>query len=264
MKLTSIRKAVQVSALALLVAIPVMNNAEITFITGTLYSLAIGLLWITDPLIGLQTYFTTLTVDTKMLLSVLIPLLVALAFGRVFCSWVCPQNLISESVDSLAARLGVKRPFHPPPTALPRYVVLTSILALTALVGLPLASLLSAPGIISVQLSRIISERTAGLELGLVGIVVVVEMFLVRRAWCNYVCPVGGFLGLFRLKRTMNICFSETADRACGRCRKCVQACQLGLDPMGGRIYPLCHNCGDCVVACGDVKGEQKPLSFRF
>ncbi len=263
-KLTSVRRAVQVSTLALLVAIPLLNNAGISFITGTLYSLAIGPLWITDPLIGLQTFFTTMTVDTKMLLSVLIPLLTALTFGRVFCSWVCPQNLISEAVDSLAARAGVKRPLQPPPTALPRYIVLAAVMALTVLVGLPFASMLSAPGIISVQISRIVSERSAGLELGLIGIVVVVEMFLVRRAWCNYVCPVGGFLGLFRLKRTMNICFAETADHACGRCRRCEQACQLGLDPMGGRMYPLCHNCGDCVVACGNVKGEQKPLSFRF
>lgn len=264
MRLPIARRAVQISTLALLVAIPLLNNAGITFVSGSLYSLAIGPLWVTDPLIGLQTFFTTLTVDTKMLLSVLIPVLAALALGRVFCSWVCPQNLISEAVDAAAAALGLKRPFHPPPTALPRYLVLAAILALTALVGLPLASLLSAPGIISVQVARIVSERAAGLELGLIGIVIVVEMFLVRRAWCKYLCPVGGFLGLFRLRRTMKVGFAQSADRACSRCRRCAQSCQLELDPMAEGIYPLCHNCGDCVVACGGVRGAQKPLSFTF
>lgn len=264
MRLIVARRAVQVSTLVLLVAVPVLNNAGIAWVTGSLYSLAIGPLWITDPLIGLQTFFTTLTVDTKMLLSVLIPILAALALGRVFCSWVCPQNLISEVVDSVGGSLGVKRRFHPPPTAVPRYILLASIMALTALVGLPLASLLSAPGIISVQIARIVSERTAGLELGLIGAVIVTEFFLVRRAWCNYACPVGGFLGLLRLKRTLNVALAEGADRSCSRCRRCVQACGLGLDPTGGEIYPLCHNCGDCVAACGEVKGERKPLSFRF
>jgi ferredoxin-type protein NapH len=263
-KLLIARRVVQLAALALLVAIPVLNAAGVTFVTGSLYSLAIGPLWITDPLIGLQTFFTTLSVDTKMLVSVLIPVVAALALGRVFCSWVCPQNLISEAVDSVAGRLGVKRLFHPRPTAAPRYVVLTSIMALTALVGLPLASLLSAPGIISVQIARIVSEGTAGLELGLVGAVIVTELFLVRRGWCNYGCPVGGFLGLLRTKRTMKVSLGPDADRACERCGRCAQACQLGLHPVGGRIYPLCHNCGDCVVACGEVTGERKPLSFRF
>lgn len=264
MNLHRIRKWAQVSALMLLVVIPVMNKAGITVVTGTLYSLAIGPLWITDPLIGLQTYLTTLTIDTKLLLSVLIPLLVAVMLGRVFCSWVCPQNLISEFVDSLAAQLGIKRPFRPRPAALPRYLVLAWILVLTTLVGLPLASLLSAPGIISVQISRVITEGAAGIELGLIGLIIIAEMFFVRRAWCNYACPIGGFLGLFRVRKSMKVAFREDREHPCSRCRVCVDACQLGLDPLGGTIYPLCHNCGDCIAACAEMKGREKPLVFRF
>ena len=81
MKLKRIRKAVQLCVLAMLVLIPVLNKAGITVVSGTLYSLAIGPVWITDPLIGLQTYLTTRSPDVKLLLSVLLPLLATLALG---------------------------------------------------------------------------------------------------------------------------------------------------------------------------------------
>ena len=90
------------------------------------------------------------------------------------------------------------------------------------------------------------------------------SMFLIRRAWCNYICPVGSFLGIFRFKKTMKVVYSEDAEHLCGKCLECVKACQLGLNPIEGKIYPLCYNCGDCIVVCEEIKGKGKPLSFRF
>ncbi len=236
----------------------------ITILMGSLYSLAISDIWITDPLSGLQVILSTLSADSKLLLSMLIPIAIALTFGRVFCSWACPQNTISEIFDYLSRRFTIKRLFNPSPKALPRYVILAVLLLLTQILGFPAANLISAPGIISVQTSKIIYEGTVGIEIGLIGIIVLLELFLVRRIWCNYICPVGSFLGLFRFKKTMKVIYKEDAEHTCGKCMECVKACQLGLNPMEGRIYPLCHNCGDCISACEEIKGRGKPLSFSF
>lgn len=264
MKLKRARKIVQALTIVLLVVVPLLNKKGITIVSGTLYSLAIGPVWITDPLIGIQTILTTLTADTTLLLSMLIPVVLTLALGRVFCGWACPQNTISEFVDFAADKLGLKRPFGKNTTAVPRYTVLVFILVLTPLAGIPLASLLSAPGIISVQVAKFIYEGIVGLELGLIGLIVVVELILVRRVWCNYLCPIGSFSGIFRLKRTLKVVFAEDAEHACGKCMACAEACRLGLNPMEGGIYPQCHNCGACIAACDGIQSEKRPLTFKF
>ena len=247
-----------------MIIIPLLNRKGISFLSGSFYSLAIGPVWITDPLIGLQTLLTTVKADSALLLSLLIPVALALVFGRVFCGWVCPQNTLSEIMDRIAERMPFKRLLTPRARALPRYIILIIVLAATLVLGFPLASLLSAPGIISVQTARLIYEGTVGLELGLIAVILLAELFLVRRVWCNYLCPVGSMLSLFRLKRTLKVFFAEDGERSCMRCGECGSACQLGLNPMIGAIYPLCHNCGDCIEACDKMAGDRKPLSLKF
>ena len=264
MNLQRLRKGTQVLTIILVILIPVLNKNGITVITGSLYSFAIGPVWITDPLIGFQTILTTLTADRTLLLSMVLPVLLALALGRVFCGWACPQNSISEFVDFAAMKLGIKRPLGKRTTAFPRFIVLTAILLGTSLLGLPLASLLSAPGIISVQTAKLIYEGTVGLELGLAALIILFEFFVVRRGWCNYVCPVGSFLGIFRFKKSLKVVFSEEGEHVCGKCLACVEACGLGLNPMEPGIYPQCHNCGACISACEKMRAEKKPLIFRF
>lgn len=132
------------------------------------------------------------------------------------------------------------------------------------LLGFPVANLISAPGIISVQAANYIYAGSVGIELGLIGLIVLSEIFLVRRLWCNYVCPQGAFLGLFRIGKTMKVAYIEDEEHVCSQCFECEKSCQLGLDPMGGKIYPLCHNCGDCIAACQRIKAGGKPLSFKF
>ena len=260
-----LRRGTQVLTLALLVLLPLLNRKGITFVSGTLYSLSVGPVWITDPLIGAQTILTTLTMDRVLLLSLAAPVLFTLIFGRVFCGWICPQNTLSELVDRASAAFGIRRPVTPRrPRAFPRMILLAAILVLLALTGIPLASLLSAPGIMSVQTAQIITQGTVGLELALIGLIVVTELFLVRRAWCNYVCPVGSFLGILRTPRTMKIAFEPDAQRPCGKCLACADACRLGLDPMQAGLYPQCHNCGACVEACRAMKAGKKPLAFKF
>ena len=250
--------------LLLLVLIPILNMKGITVITGSLYSLAIGPLWITDPLSGLQTIMASLSLDVVLLLSMLIPVALAFVFGRVFCGWMCPQNAISELVDYVSGKLKMKRLANPALSSTPRYVILVVLIILAPLLGFPVANLISSPGIISVQITKYFYEGVVGFELSLIGLIVISEMFIVRRLWCNYICPVGGLLGIFRSGRTMKVVYAEDAAHVCGKCYACADACRLGLDPMGEKIYPLCHNCGDCVAACEKMQGSSKPLKFRF
>jgi ferredoxin-type protein NapH len=263
-RLQLLRRTTQGLTLILIIAIPLMNRRGITVLSGTLYSLAVGPLWITDPLSGFQVILTAMSANSVLLLSLLPPIVLALAFGRVFCSWVCPQNTISEILDSITEKVKMRRLFHPSLTSKWRYGILLLLLLLSALLRFPLANLFSAPGIISVQVSKYFYEGTVGPETGLIVFIILAELLLVRRLWCNHICPVGSFLGLFRFKKTMKVAYREDAEHVCGKCLACVEACRLGLDPMGAKVYPFCHNCGDCIAVCEKLKENKKPLSFTF
>lgn len=264
MKITPLRRTVQILSLVAMVAVPLLNRRGINAVSGSFYSVSLGPLLLTDPLIAIQSLLATLRFDTVLLASALIPAGLALVLGRVFCGWICPQNTLSELFDAVGRRLGFNRLFAPAPAPLARYGVLAVILAATLLLGFPLASLLSAPGIISVQTARLIYEGAVGLELALIGAILLAELFLVRRVWCNHLCPVGSTLGLFRCKRTLRVVMAEEGERTCIHCRECAKACQLGLNPLAGELAPQCHNCGACLDACREMTAERRPLSFRF
>jgi ferredoxin-type protein NapH len=263
MRLKLIRRITQLLTVGLMVVIPLLNKQGINTLMGSLYSLAVGPVWITDPLSGLQVILAALTADTTLIISMSIPIGFTLVFGRVFCGWICPQNLLSEAGDYLSLKAGWERPLKLSPTPVPRYAVLVVMLVLTLILGFPVANLISAPGIISVQISEYFISGAVGLELALVGAIILVEFLIIRRAWCNYICPVGGFLGIFRIAKTMKVSYRKETEQ-CIKCGQCVKACQLGLNPMGEKIYPLCHNCGDCIAACERATDKSNPLSFRF
>ncbi|HTF99874.1 MAG TPA: 4Fe-4S binding protein [Nitrospirota bacterium] len=264
MTIRTARRIVQAASLVFIIAIPVLNRNGIDFITGSFYSLAVGPVWISDPLIALQTILLTLHADAVLLVSLVIPLALAFVLGRAFCGWVCPQNALSEFVDWAVRALRLRRFIPQGRTRLPRYLVLAAVIILTPFAGIPLASLLSAPGIISVQTAKLIYEGTVGVEVGLIGLIVLTEFLVVRRVWCAHVCPIGTFLGMFRTGRTLTVTFASDKEHVCDRCMDCMQACQFGLDPTKNKLSSPCHNCGDCIDACRRTRHVKSPLHYRF
>ncbi len=264
MKLRTARRIVQISTFGLLFLTPILNRNGITFITGSLYSLAIGPVWITDPLSGLQAALISLRPDGVLLLSMALPIVISLLFGRVFCGWVCPQNTLSEIYDYLSRKIRIKRVVIRPPSSAPRYIVLSISLAAAVTLGYPIANLISAPGIISVQIAKFMYEWVFGSDLLLIALILGLELFAVRRLWCNYICPVGGLLGLLRTARTMRIVMRPDPQNPCTGCLACSDACSLGLDPTAQKISSLCHNCGDCIAACAKGADGKSLLSFGF
>jgi ferredoxin-type protein NapH len=268
-RLQSARTALQLFVLLFLIAVPVLNWLGIHWIIGTLYSISIGDLDIADPAMALQTTLLTRELYGPLLLAAAIPAVLALVFGRVFCSWMCPYNTLAEWADNARRFLFRKRwtaarvrvvPANPKPFIY--WGIFTVLLVAVLVAGLPLLSYLSAPGILSSQLSQGILGFGVGPELALVALLLVAEIALARRFWCKYACPVGAGLSLFRGRRTMRI--TRDAER-CG-CKPggeaCRIACPLGLAPKEGDVYPYCFNCGSCLKAC--EKTRRSALQFSF
>lgn len=84
------------------------------------------------------------------------------------------------------------------------------------------------------------------LRLGILAVFLVL-MVLVRRPFCRLACPLGAIYGLLAPLALLRI---RVDPGRCTRCKACVPACPVDLDPpkeVGGMD---CIACGDCMKAC--------------
>ena len=102
------RKVIQFIFLAPLFIVPILNLLEIYFMKGTYISLDVGGLSISDPIAVLQALFLSHHVAPIMFVSVAIPALIVIFFGRVWCSWACPYYLMLDGFEALRKKLKLK------------------------------------------------------------------------------------------------------------------------------------------------------------
>ncbi len=249
------RRVCQWLVLAVLVGVPLLNTSGIHAVAGTLYSFSIGQLTVMDPALVIQGILLTGQFAFPWLIAAAVPFLLAAFLGKVFCSWMCPFNLLGEFAQKigekcLPARTRVR--FTNPP-AYRYWVIFAGILVIMTILGVPLMTYLSMPGLISGQLSDWIVQNSVGIEIVLVGILLVLEVGTRSRFWCKYICPVGATLALAMHRRTLRVQYFPQKCQACrvrGSHKPCSNACPFHLDPRRADIYPYCMNCGECVVVC--------------
>jgi ferredoxin-type protein NapH len=253
------RHPVQTAALALLVAIPLLNKyATITFVQGWYQSLGIGDLWIVSPLEGLESILVTRSVHGPLLLGMLGPVLAAVLLGRVFCSWVCPINTLQEFSGWLRRNFGRqawKRDRWVLPRALLWYVLIAEVVT-TLILGTPLWVFLSPPGLVGRELMTVIFFGTLAVE-GVIILAVLGLDLITRHFYCRYLCPLGGLLGILGSKRQLRVAMDRDS---CTACHRCDRTCPLGLLPSRGETHTAtCWNCGRCIDAC-----REGSLQFRW
>lgn len=183
-----LRRATQAGFLALFLLGPWFG---IWWVKGNLAgSLTFDTLPLTDPFVLVQSlaagHWPELVALTG---AVLVALAYALIGGRVYCSWVCPINPVTDAAHWLHMRAGLAKGWQPKRAT--RLWVLAMVLAVSAL-----------GGTIAWELVNPISMLHRGLIFGMgsawawVLAVFVFDLFVSRRGWCGHICPVGAFYGL--------------------------------------------------------------------
>lgn len=260
------RRTVQLGTILFLVAIPLFNKFGCHWINGTFYSLSIGSLFIADPAIVLQTILLTKSIYIPLITAIIIPVILALLFGKMFCSWMCPFHLISEWTEKLRR---IIRPFEKRKNTNPKqikyWVVFGIILIFLTITGIPIITLISMPGLISSQIADGLLYKTIGIELLFIAAILTIEVLFAPRFWCKYACPVGGTLALVNTKHTLKISYDP---QRCAKCREikenpCNQVCSLHLNPKSQNIYPFCNNCFECVNTCNEVGCKALKITFK-
>ena len=173
--------------------------------------------------------------------------------GRSFCSWACPYHLLSELAEMLHIWMARKAWIKDHPLDRRMRTVLYVVFALLAVVtGYTVFESISPVGIVSRALIY-----GGGVALTWIAVLLLIEIFVIRRFWCRYVCPIGmtyGFLGAVSpvvVEYSLKDCLHE------GECRKvCLVPHVLEMtkknraEDVTLSVGADCTRCGMCVETC--------------
>ena len=246
-----LRRASQLGILGLFLLGPV---AGVWVLQGNLSaSMTLDVLPLTDPMLLLQ----SIASGTWPVLSGLVGALIVLVFyalvgGRVFCSWVCPVNLVTDLADWLRRRLELRTTSRLSRNL--RYWILAVVLVLPALTG-----------VMAWEFINPVSMAHRGLLFGMgwawviLAAVFLFDLLVARHGWCGHLCPVGAFYGLIGAKARVRV--SADQRERCNDCMDCFNVCpepqvikpalkgaSQGLGPVILDIN--CTNCGRCIDVC--------------
>lgn len=261
-----LRRLSQITVLALFVFAPVW------VIKGNLSSSEfLNIIPMTDPLMFLQVLASGMAGITQETIigTVIIVLFYALAGGRVFCSWVCPVNIVTDAADWLSRALGIKGRSTRFSRNL-RYWILAMVLILSAVTGSLAYELVNPVSILHRGLFF-------GMGLGWFSVLAVFlfDLFMSKRGWCSHLCPMGALYGLIGSRSLLRV-RADARDK-CDDCAECFVVCpepqilppilkglENGIPPVVADS--VCTNCGRCIDVCAEDVFEfgfrQRPFNL--
>jgi len=230
---------------------PFLNRCfHFNFIQGWYQSLGIGKLWFVSPLEGIESILVAKLIYTPLLIGMLIPVLLALFLGRVFCSWICPISFLSEVMDWIRLRFSPHQRLKDHFMLARKFLwfVLMIEVTVTMVLGAPIFVFLSPPGLVGREIMMVVFFKTMAVE-GVVVIIVLIMNLVTRRFFCRYLCPLGALLAFIGSSRKLKVTLSDPSS--CVDCGFCSKACLMGLSPQLWESHTAyCWNCGECVDTC--------------
>jgi len=226
----------------------------------------------------------SLATGASVTVAALVILAATLAFGRVYCSVLCPLGLLQDAFARIAGWLRLKPKLlrYAKAATWVRQTFLWATVAGVAAgwAGLTLAlfdpysifgrigSMLFRPVVTLVNnwivgpanaagidaLYRVTPQWAAAGALALpAAMLLLVTILSARRGrlYCNTVCPVGTLLGLLSARAAWRL---EIDKDRCRKCGDCIRACKAQcIDLRAGTIdHSRCVACYDCMSACGE------------
>ncbi|HEK19100.1 cytochrome c oxidase accessory protein CcoG [Mucilaginibacter sp.] len=213
--------------------------------------------------------------------------LFTIAFGRVFCGWICPQTIFMEMVFRkieiwIEGDANKRRKLDAGPWTNEKLLKKGSKHLIFILLSFLIANTFLAYIIGSENLLKIMTEPIAAHVIGFASIWVFTMVFYlvysqVRELVCTVICPYGRLQGVLIDKDTVVVAYNDTRGEPRGKLRKdkeqlnqgdcvdcnlCVAVCPTGIDIRKGTQLE-CTNCTACIDACNDVMEKiNKPLNL--
>jgi len=211
-----------------------------------------------------------------MITLIVLLILFTVAFGRIFCGWICPQTIFMEMlfrrieyfIEGSASKMKLrdKRPWDWEKIRVrgTKYVVFWGV---SFLIG----NIFLAYIIGSDQLLEIVTSPPTEHLTGFIAMLIFTTVFFFIYSWfreqvCIVVCPYGRLQGVMLDRDSMVVAYdyvrgeprgkiSKTAPDDLGDCIDCdlcVKVCPTGIDIRNGTQMECVH-CTACMDACDSI-----------
>jgi cytochrome c oxidase accessory protein FixG len=199
-----------------------------------------------------------------------------MAFGRIFCGWICPQTIFMEMVFRkieiwIEGDAKYRRKLDEGPLTREKIFKKTLKHTLFVILSFMIANTFLAYIIGSENLIKIMTEPITQHWVGFISIWVFTAAFYlvysrVRELVCTVICPYGRLQGVLTDKHTLMVAYNykkgeprgklsrkdPTVKGDCVDCGLCVDVCPTGIDIRDGAQLE-CVNCTMCIDACNQV-----------
>ena len=217
-------------------------------------SLTLDVLPLSDPFVFMQIIISGHMPEMTAIIGALIVIgFYSLLGGRVYCSWVCPINIVTDSADWLYRKMNIKSSVHFSKNN--RYALLVAVVMVTAISGTMVWELINP--VTTLQREIVFAM---GFSWFFIISIFILDAFISRRAWCGRFCPMGAFYSL--LGKVSLVRVSANNRSACNDCMDCYVVCpepQVIKPALKGadETTPVilagnCTNCGRCIDVCSE------------
>jgi ferredoxin-type protein NapH len=174
----------------------------------------------------------------------------AIIGGRVFCSWVCPVNLLSDFAQWLREKINFKSKSVLTLNRNTRYYILGLSFILSAIIGVAAFEIISPISIFH----RAIIFGVGG-SWTIILALFLFDLAIVKNGWCGHLCPLGAFYAIVGKYGLLKIYHQK---EKCTLCNYCFDVCpeKQVLDIIGEETGYIksgeCTNCARCIDVCDD------------
>lgn len=217
-----------------------------------------------------------------MLIGVIFIALFTVAFGRIFCGWICPQTIFMEMVFrrieyAIEGDRGKQIRLDKMPWNKEKILKKGSKWFIFAIISFLIANVFLAYLISSDELVKYVINGPSSHLGTFIPLLIFTAVFYFVFAWfreqvCIIACPYGRLQGALLDEKSIVVAydhkrgereegrqkFRKNQDRAeqgigdCIDCSQCVQVCPTGIDIRNGTQLE-CVNCTACIDACDSI-----------
>lgn len=221
--------------------------------------------------------------SVAMITFIVFIVLFTVAFGRLFCGWVCPQTIFMEFIFRPIEWLIEGTPSQQiklTESKLNGFQIFKKLLkhflfiAISFFISVTFIAYILGVEEIFKDFNEPISNHIGLLS----GLIIFTFLFygvfaFARELVCTTICPYGRLQGVMFDKDTIQIAYDYNrgeprsklkrnearTDGDCISCSKCIQVCPTGIDIRNG-LQMECIGCAACIDACNDV---MKSIHFK-
>ena len=202
----------------------------------------------TDPVAAISLFVNGGSFTWGFVLGMMAPVSLALIFGRIFCSYICPASLAFYTIFRI--RRILEKWFLLPQFNLNRgfaWGVLVGGAGVAVWSGHGVWSLILPYFAIGQTVFHGIAMGTLSVSLGSIVFFALADLLLGSQFTCRYLCPTGRLLGF--LGRRSLVLIKRDSKRCIKNCNTCAEVCPLGVSPKLDETVD-CSMCGVCLTMC--------------